>query len=142
MNAVDQMLIEHTCQKLILRYAALTDAGQWSEIADMFTDDATFARPTAPDEIIVGRSAILQAFSARPPAVTQHVVSGIIVEVETPTTASARSILQLFIGKSEGDEPVAAHANAAPLIGTFHDKFVLVDDRWLFSQRHGMLTMK
>ena len=102
MNAVDRMLIEHICQTNIFRYAMLTDQGQWDDLAAMFTEDAAFARPSAPDDIIKGRANILEAFTSRKPSITQHIVSNVIVRVESPTTATATSTLQMFMAKRTG----------------------------------------
>jgi hypothetical protein len=86
-------------------------------------------RPTAPDAPIVGREALLAAFLARPPRTSQHVVGNIVVEVESETEASAKSVILLFTGK-EGP----------PLIGTYRDRFVRTDEGWRFSERRGALT--
>jgi ketosteroid isomerase-like protein len=51
--------------ELITRYAALNDAGDWDGVAALYTEDGRMSRPTAPDEFIDGRAAILAA--ATPP---------------------------------------------------------------------------
>ena len=142
MKPTDRMVIQHTCQELVFQYAAFADRGDWQAVATLFTDDATFARPTAPNDIIVGRAAILKAFKSRPPTITQHLVSNVIVNVENETHASAQSILQLFIGKTNETDALASHAHPSPIIGRFDDKFQLVEDQWLFLERRGTLTMK
>jgi len=161
MERIDRMLIEHECQKLILRYAHLNDAGAWQELADTFTDDATFARPSAPDDIIRGRKDILASFAARDPGHSTHVVTNILVTAESPTMATARSTIQLFLATGPdkpvdepaddpGDDPqdswanrvVASHARAAPLIGEFLDRLRLENDQWLFSERRGRVTIR
>ena len=142
MNAVDQMLVEQRCQKLIFRYAMLTDQGDWDGLSAMFTEEASFARPTAPDDVIVGRDNILASFRSRKPTLTQHIVSNVLVSVESESKASASSVLQLFIGTPVTDNSVPSHANSNPIVGRFHDKFELVGDCWLFSERRGILTIK
>jgi len=149
MDRIDRMLIEHECQKLILRYAHLNDAGAWQELADTFTDDATFARPSAPDDIIRGRKDILASFAARDPGYSTHVVTNILVTAESPTMATARSTIQLFLATgpddpedSRADRVVASHARAAPLIGEFLDRLRLENDQWLFSERRGRVTIR
>jgi len=149
MERIDRMLIEHECQKLILRYAHLNDAGAWQELADTFTDDATFARPSAPDEIIRGRKDILASFAARDPGHSTHVVTNILVTAESPTMATARSTIQLFLATgpddpedSRANRVVASHAGAAPLIGEFLDRLRLENDQWLFSERRGRVTIR
>ena len=142
MEHIDRMLIEHECQKLILRYAYLNDAGAWQELADTFTDDATFARPSAPDDIICGRANILASFVARDPGDNRHIITNILVTAESSTTATARSTIQLFLATSGSDGSVASHARAAPLIGEFLDCLRLENDQWLFSERRGCMTIR
>ena len=50
---------------LITHYAALNDAGDWDAVAALYTDDGRMTRPTAPNDFIVGRDAILAAFRSR-----------------------------------------------------------------------------
>ena len=56
MERVETALIQHECMQLILRYSYLNDLGDWHGLAATFTEDATFTRPSAPDDIIHGRS--------------------------------------------------------------------------------------
>jgi hypothetical protein len=87
------------------------------------------ARPTAPDQPIVGRDAILAAFKGRPQRTTRHACSNIVIDVETATSARGQSAMLLF---TSADKP--------PLIGGFEDQFVLTDDGWRFAERRGTLT--
>ena len=62
--------IEHDCAKLVARYANRNDAADWVAVAALYAPDGRMARPTAPDDWIAGREAILAAFKVRPPRVT------------------------------------------------------------------------
>ena len=84
-------------------------------------------RPTAPDAPTVGREAILAAFKARPPRVTRHVCSNVVIDVESEDAARGVSAMLLFTGAAE------------PLVGSFHDRFVLTADGWRFAERRGSL---
>jgi uncharacterized protein (TIGR02246 family) len=64
--------------ELITRYAALNDTGDWDAVAALYTEDGRMNRPTAPDQFISGRSAILAAFRARPPQASRHIVANVL----------------------------------------------------------------
>lgn len=122
--------IEQDCARLINHYANLNDAARWEEAAALFAADGAMARPTAPDELIVGREAILAAFRARPPRDARHVLSNIVIEVESADAATGTSTMLLFTGFG------------APLVGSYRDRFVRTDEGWRFAQRRGQLHFK
>ena len=67
MTRAEEIAIEWECARLINRYALLNDAGRWDELVALYAEDGLMTRPTAPDAPIVGREALLAAFTARPP---------------------------------------------------------------------------
>lgn len=131
MTDAERFQIEWACARLINLYATLNDQSRWEEVVALYAPDGLMTRPTAPDQPIVGREALLAAFRARPPRTTQHVCANIVVTVEGPDTASATSAMLLFTG-----------ADAPPLVGRYHDRFVRFDGRWLFSERRGALSFQ
>jgi hypothetical protein len=128
-DASERRAIEWECARLINLYALLNDEARWDEVAALYASDGVMTRPTAPDQPIVGREAILAAFKARPPRMTRHVCSNIVIDVESATSARGRSAMLLF---TSADKP--------PLVGGFEDRFVLTDDGWRFAERRGTLT--
>lgn len=124
----ERRAIEQDCARLIARYANLNDAARWAEVAALYADDGRMARPTAPDDWIVGRDAILAAFTSRPARTTRHVCSNVVIDVIDDSTATGESAMLLFTGES------------APKVGSFHDRFVRTDAGWQFSERRGSLT--
>ena len=86
MKQTDRVLIQYECEQLILRYAHLNDLGDWQGLANTFTEDATFSRPSAPEDIIRGRRNILDSFLARKPGKTVHVVTNIMAVSYTHLT--------------------------------------------------------
>lgn len=120
--------VEADCARLIARYANLNDAARWDELAALYADDGLMTRPSAPDAPVIGRAAILAAFQARPARQTRHVCSNVVIDVESPSTARGESAMVLF--QPEG----------APLVGSFHDRFVLTADGWRFAERRGSLA--
>lgn len=131
MTDTERFQIEWACAHLINLYATLNDQSRWEEVVALYAPDGLMTRPTAPDQPIVGREALLAAFRARPPRTTQHVCANIVVTVEGPDTASATSAMLLFTG-----------ADAPPLVGRYYDRFVRFDGRWLFSERRGALSFQ
>lgn len=128
MSPADRIAIEHACAKLVALYANLNDEGRWDEIAALYAEDGSMTRPTQPDEPIVGRGAILAAFQARPARKTRHLCSNVVIDVVSPTEATGVSAMALFT------------PDGPPKLGSFHDRFVLKDGRWLFAARRGSLS--
>ena len=128
MTEQERLVIEHACAKLVARYANLNDAARWEDVADLYAPDGRMTRPTAPDDWIEGRSAILAAFLARPARTTRHVCSNIVIDVVDDTQATGEAAMLLFTG----DGP--------PKVGSFHDRFVLTQAGWRFAERRGSLT--
>lgn len=129
-DPADRRAIEHDCARLIALYANLNDEARWDEVAALYAEDGVMVRPTAPDSPVVGHQAILDAFKARPPRVTRHVCSNVVIDVEGPATARGTSATLLFTGEG------------APLVGSFHDRFCLTAQGWRFAERRGSLLFK
>ena len=127
--------------ELITRYATLNDTADWEAVASLYTEDGRMSRPTAPDEFVGGRSAILAAFRARPRRASRHVVVNILVTLEGETGARASSQILLYTG-SAADDGGLPLLNTAPLIGTFQDTLVKTADGWRFSERRGSLDFR
>jgi hypothetical protein len=126
----DRRAIEHDCARLIALYANLSDEGRWEEVAELFVEHGTLVRPAAPDQPIVGRQAILAAFRARPARIARHVCSNVVIDVDGQTSAGGVSAMLLFSG------------SGAPLVGSYHDRFCLVEAGWRFLERRGSLTFR
>jgi ketosteroid isomerase-like protein len=127
--------------ELITSYATLNDTADWEAVAARYTEDARMNRPTAPDEFVSGRAAILAAFSARPRRASRHVVANILVTLEGESLARASSQILLYTGNAAGDGGLP-HLTAAPLIGTWEDTLVRTADGWRFSERRGCLDFR
>lgn len=130
MTPDDRRAAEHDCARLIALYANLNDEARWDEVAALYAEDGVMFRPTAPDAGVEGRDAILAAFKARPPRTTRHVCSNVVIDVESDKTARGSSAMLLFTGEG------------APLVGSFHDRFVRTAEGWRFAERRGSLTFK
>lgn len=125
----ERRAIEWECAQLVARYANLNDSADWEAVAALFAEDGRMARPTTPDDFVEGRAAILEGFTSRPARVTRHVCSNVVVDVESATSARGESAMVLYTG-----------ADKAPVVGSFHDRYVLTDEGWRFAERRGSLT--
>lgn len=129
MDSIDRLLAERAVERMILDYAAYNDAGEWAKVAALYTDDGRMSRPTAPDEFVEGREAILAAFLARPARKSRHIVANIRVDVaDDGQTARAESQILLFLAKG-----------AAPLVGSYRDRLTYTAEGWRFVERRGSL---
>ena len=121
---------EYDIQQLQLRYAALNDEGRWEEAAALFTVDARFARPSAPDKPIVGREAILAAFLARPAGPKRrHLVANPVVRMTGPDRAEARCASIVITEDPAGGGTVT--------VGGFDDLLERQNGEWRFASRTG-----
>ena len=141
MDDPDAWAAKAAIAELITRYAALNDSADWDAVAALYTADARMSRPTAPDDFIIGRAAILESFRARPPRPSRHVVANVLVTLQDATRAIATSQVLLFVGSASTDGPPTLAAKP-PLIGTFHDQLVRTDDGWRFVVRRGTLDFR
>ena len=142
MSPKKRRAIEWECTRLINHYANLNDAGRWDDVAALYADDGLMARPSAPDQPIVGRDAILASFLARPPRVSRHICANIVVTVESADTASAHSMILLFSGVAAKDDGLPILDKKPALVGEYDDRFVRTADGWRFAERRGALSFR
>ncbi|AAM40116.1 MULTISPECIES: nuclear transport factor 2 family protein [Xanthomonas] len=129
------------CEQLIRRFALHNDRHEHDALAALFTADGVFARPSAPDTPVHGREAIREAFRARAPRSTCHLMLNTLVSVHSDTLAHAHSYVVLY-SAPQATTPPPWTAQAPALIGTFDDVLVRQDEHWLFKQRLGALLVR
>lgn len=128
--------------ELITRYAVLNDTADWEAVAALYTEDGRMSRPTAPDEFISGRDAILQAFRSRPPRASRHIVANILVTLEGDARALATSQILLYTGSAAEDGGLPVLSAPSPLIGSWEDTLVMTTAGWRFFERRGSLDFR
>ncbi|KAB7767005.1 nuclear transport factor 2 family protein [Xanthomonas maliensis] len=129
------------CEQLIRRFALYNDQHDHDAIAELFTADGVFARPSAPDQPIHGREAIRQSFRERPPRTSCHLMHNTIVDVQSDTRAHAHSHVLLYTAADTSGAP-PWNAQTPALLGSFDDVLVCEQGRWLFQQRRGSLLLR
>jgi ketosteroid isomerase-like protein len=141
MDESTEWIAKAAIAELITRYAALNDAGEWEAVAALYTEDGRMSRPSAPDDFIVGRNAILAGFKARPHRAARHIVANVLVTLEPNGRAHATSQILLF-GGSAADAGPPVQSTVPPMVGTYHDTLVLCEHAWRFVERRGTLDFR
>ena len=137
MTPLDRLFAEQEIAALVTRYAMLNDDGDHAGVAALFTEDGSFVRPSggAP---IVGPAAIRASYEGRPPRISRHLITNIVVDLESADAATARSTMILYTA-APGALP--AVANKPALLGGFRDRLVKTADGWRFAAREGYLDL-
>ena len=143
-NDAERRAIEQDCASLALRSMLLNDEQAWDALCDLFTETASFARPTDPDNPLVGREAIRAAFKARPAnRLTCHLCTSVLVEVIDADHARGRTTLTLFTGDADNGaaNPVlGVMADHKKFIGFIEDDYLRTADGWRIDRRLGRIT--
>ncbi len=136
MTPLDRLLAEHDIARLVTRFALLNDQADWDAVAAMFTADGRFIRP-AGGEPVVGREAIRASFASRPPRVSRHLITNILVDIGSADEATSQCAMLLYTAPA-GETSAASPA----LVGGFRDKLIRTADGWRFTERAGFLDLK
>ena len=142
MDLAERLAIEAQCARLINHYANCNDALDWDAVAQLYTEDARFGRPSKPGDLVIGREAILASFKARPPRAQRHVIANIVVDVESAGRARAFSVILLFQGEAASEGELPAMSANSPLVGTYRDLIVRTPEGWRFAERIGGLDFR
>ncbi len=142
LSEIERTVIEWRCEQLVQRFAVLNDASDFEELVKLFTEDGVFARPTIPDQPMVGRQVILEQFKKRPPRTIRHLMANVAITAESADRASGVCYMILYSGPPPAEgEKGPPKADGPALIGAFHDSFRKIDGEWLFSRRQGSLGL-
>lgn len=116
--------------ELIVRYALLVDDAQWTELAELFTEDAVLASASFR---VVGRAAIIDSIKAQhePYTATWHDPHGRVVELDDESHARGTVISRAELARAD----VTMTASIR-----YHDDYRREDGRWRFAARL-MLSM-
>lgn len=134
-TATARLRAEAACRELVLRAAALADAGRADDLAALFTPDGCLTRPGG--ALLHGREAIAQAYRERPAhRLTAHLVCGTLFDSLTAHTARGSSRVLLWSGDARSETgPQGRRADARQLVGRFDDHFVHTAEGWRIAGR-------
>ena len=137
MTDLEKFEIEKLCEKLSISYARLLDFGQYDELAELFTIDATLNAGV----LLEGRENIRLGLNKRPAKLrSRHVLTNIHTEVLDGKTAKGISYLSLY--RHIGDQSLSSEViefDGPAAVGHYSDEFRLEDGIWKIHQR--VLTM-
>jgi len=141
-SAAERIDIERACERLIYAYSRALDLGDMSAAADFFAENASFARPMAPDKIIQGRETIRSALMTRPKTLlTKHLATNVMIDVVSRDEAHGLSYLTMISTTPSGDS--APYVSAGPIyFGECVDRFVREGGEWKILERRGSIQMK
>lgn len=143
LSAIERIEIERACERIVHAYVRALDQGDMNAAADLFAENGSFARPTAPDKVITGREAIRASLLSRPATVrTRHLSTNVMIDVESAEAAGGVSSLTMIsVTPPEGAQP--PFASPGPIwFGEMKDRFVLEGGQWKFLERRGSIQMK
>lgn len=140
MTPVERQMIEWECRQLALRFTALSDRQEWQAACALLTEDAIFARPTDPDNPLVGRTAIQAAFEARPSTrITRHICTNLVTTARSETQVFGQLYALLYTGDKNDDGDAVMVADDKQLIGEFEDDYVRTEHGWRIAKRVGRI---
>ena len=142
MNIEQRQIIQWQCQQLALRVSYFIDQQNYTAMAELFTKDAIFARPTDPDNPIKGRETILAAFESRPKnRITRHICTNIIVDTVNESSATGNIYVNLITANTANEaENFGLNADPAQFMGEFRDSYTLTTEGWRVEQRLGNIV--
>ncbi|MGW7130187.1 nuclear transport factor 2 family protein [Streptomyces bobili] len=134
MDPIEQLLAERACQRLLLDLIRRLDFQEPASVAELFTEDGTWAWP-AGDRLIRGREALRTYFGSRPAdRLSRRLMSNVLVEVTSADTASATSYFTTYRVDGCGDGTVPAGPPVR--IGHYEDAFRRsAEGDWLLQAR-------
>jgi SnoaL-like protein len=141
MDDIEKLLIERACTRLVLQFAQANDDWDHDGLADCFTADGTFARPTDPTNPYRGRETIRTAFRDRPKRLARHLMTNIFIHVDSETRAHGRSYIT-YLSASDIDQPRPAVADPGISVGWFDDIFIRTDEGWRIASRDGEIVLR
>ena len=135
--------VEQACYALAAEYAEIVDSQDYARLRDIFAEDATFARPTNPKDVLRGVEDIIAMFESRPRnRLTFHLISNFRVRMETMDTAVGTCRVLLYTSDtSEPETPGEGRKTAGKqMMGTYQYRYVRTPKGWRFSERGGSIT--
>lgn len=140
MTELERLLIEQACTRLVHEFAMYNDFDQIEKMCDLFVEDGSFVRPMHTEYVTTGRAEILSSMKARPPRLSRHIITNIIIDVISPDEARGVSYLSLLT-TTDVDKPFPITSDGTLYHGEYHDDFVRTEEGWRFKSRRGQMTL-
>jgi hypothetical protein len=140
MDDLERLSAELACEKIVKQFAVFNDLDELEKLADLFVDDGSFARPLDPENPTVGRAGILAMLEGRPPRLSRHIVTNIVIDVEGPDEARGISYVS-FLSTTDVEAPRPVAAEPRLFVGEYRDRFVRTPEGWRLKSRKGSMTI-
>lgn len=143
MRSEDAMLIEHECEKVLMRSIRTFDERDWEGFANVFAQDGVFFRANQPTQPLTGREAILASLKSRPAdRLTRHLCTNVQIEAIDKDHAKGLCYLYLFSATATPPEKaIGGPADAVQRIGEYSDEYVRTAEGWKIARRVGAIIM-
>lgn len=132
-DALETMLAEHECQRLLVEFIRRLDLGDPGSVAELFTPDGTWEWPGG-SRLIRGREELRTYFGSRPAdRMSRRLCTNVLIDIESPVRATGTSYLVTYrVDGYQGEMvPPPSPAN----VGHYEDTFEHHDGRWLLARR-------
>ena len=138
MDAIERLLIERECERLVTQYCHYVDHGEAQRIADLFTNDGVW---TAPGVVtMTGREELRRGLGhrqARTSRTARHVCSNLLLTVLDADNVEGVVYMTLYNhDRKDGEDPDELPPIGLPrMIGECRDRFSRTPEGWRFSRR-------
>lgn len=135
MDDNQRMMIEHECERLVMRYCHLIDGGEAGRVPELFTDDGVWA---SPGTRMVGRdelSAAMNHRQARRDLRSRHVCSTFVCDVIDEDRATGVVYLSLYRRESGTEHEGPVGMSGPTMVGEYRDEFVRTEHGWRIASR-------
>ncbi|OQD54904.1 hypothetical protein BM536_023960 [Streptomyces phaeoluteigriseus] len=134
MDPFEQLLAERACRRLLLDLLRRLDFQEPASVAELFTEDGTWAWP-AGERLVRGREALRAYFGSRPAdRRSRRLMSNVLVEVTSADTVSATSYFTTY--RVDGHDGGTVPAGPPVQIGHYEDVFRRSSEGdWLLAAR-------
>ncbi|MEU7059346.1 nuclear transport factor 2 family protein [Streptomyces sp. NPDC046197] len=133
MDPLDRLLAERACERVVLDFVHRLDLGEPGSVAELFTEDGTWAWP-AGERLVTGRGALREYFGSRPAdRLSRRLMANVLVTATSPDTATATSYFTTY--RVDGHRGGMVPAGPPTQVGHYEDTFRRVHDTWLIASR-------
>ena len=141
MDAVERMLIEHACARLVVRYGVLFDARDYEGWIKLFTPDARWGLSSG--KVVEGHSGLRAFVVAMPQPVPtyRHIANNICIDVVDENNATG-----IVYGTTMHADPMAdgspGQLSLLDSVVEYHDRYVRQDGQWRIAERRAVAILK
>ena len=133
----DTQPAEAACARLITAHCYAIDHNDAETFVGAFTADGEWRRPGG--EALHGHEALRAYFLARPPTISRHVCTNVVVTVTGADDAVGTSLATLYRSRATGAEGPAPLGGPLGIV-EYTDDLVRTADGWRIRRRHSELV--